>query len=240
VEVESLKGKSSGLIICFLIFCFTFTQINTVITSNTKEMIKYDMIETEQDDFSEIQIEVSSLGTFLRAEPKKDDRDSMVQEPTIIDLESARINGSKWISINYSSESFSNTRKKTSETEIVLIGLFSLTSELKPIEFLRRVPGAIDSGRDYKTDETYFDNLSTDIPEDFIIRSPFENVIEIPRNAKFLFLCIADTYYPDNSGTIQVTLTKLEEYQVIFSIENLFIIFEIVFIVLVLMYYRKK
>ena len=240
-EVKSLKEKSSCLITIFLItLCFPFVLINTVAGSFNERTAILTAPEQKQIDFSKIQIEVSSLGTFLRAEPNMNQGESIVQEPTIIDLEAEKISGSKWISISYSGEFLYSTRKKYSESEILLIGLFSTTSELKPIENLKRSPGAIDSGRDYKTGETYFSNLPTDISEDFIIMHPFENIIKTPRNAKFLFLCIADVYYPDNSGSIQVTIVKLEEYQVIFSIENILIMLEVAFITLVPLYYRRK
>ncbi len=239
MEVKSLKKQLIDLIICFLIVCFTLALVNTLIASSNEEPIEFSIIKQEQNSFSEIKVEVSSLGTFLRTDPEWKEDEPIIQRPTMIDLEAEGINNSKWVSINYSGELAFSTGKYL-ENEIVLIGLFSTTSEIKSNEQLNRVPGAIDTGRDYKSDDTYFYSLTTDISEDFLIMSPFENIIEIPRNAKFLVLCVADVYYPDNSGSIQVTLTKLEEYQVIFSIENLLIMFEVLFIVLVALYYRKK
>ena len=230
----------SSAICLLLIICFTPIFVGKAAASGNKGIVEISSPTPEPVEFSEIQVEVSSLGTFLRADSNTNQGESIVQEPTIIDLKAEKINGSKWISISYSGEFFYSTRKKYSESEILLIGLFSTASELKSIENMKRVPGAIDSGRDYKTGETYFTNLTTDISEDFIITVPFENIIEIPRNAKFLFLCIADVYYPDNSGSILVTIAKLEECQVIFSIENIFIMLEIAFITLVTIIYRRK
>ena len=163
-----------------------------------------------------------------------------LEEPTIIDLEKFRLNNSRWILISYSGEFFYSSEQKYSDYEITLIGLFSTSSELKSIDNLNRVPGAIDAGIDYKTGKTLLRDLPTDIPEDFRIRSPFESRIEIPSEAKFLFLCIADVNYPDNSGSIQVTITELENYQLLFSIENLVVIIEVVYIIFLLIYYRKE
>jgi hypothetical protein len=155
-------------------------------------------------------------------------------------LNAENLNGSRWISVKYSGEFFYNKKTKSSGTEIILIGLFSKTSEITSIENVNRVPGAINSGRDYKTAETLFSELPTDISEDFLIMYPLENIIEVPSDANFLFLCIADIYYPDNSGSINITITSLQELEVIFSIENLIIILELGFIFFVLIYYLKK
>ncbi len=44
----------------------------------------------------------------------------------------------------------------------------------------------------------YTSSMKTDIPEDFKI-SPYTGMkIEVPRNAKFLFLSLIDAYYRDN------------------------------------------
>lgn len=224
----------------FLIINFVFIFPNRVNSSLEDE---FEIVpETEQNDFNQIQIEVNSLGTFLRAEPNIEEGESVTQPqiPTIIDLEAVGINYSKWISISYSGEFFYTETNKYTQLEITLIGLFSKTSEIKPIEHLNRVPEAIDSGINYNSGETRPNNLQTDISEDFIIGSFFNNKIEIPHDAKFLFLCIADIYYPDNSGSIQVTITELESYEVILSIENIIILFELIFIALIIIYIRKE
>ncbi len=82
--------------------------------------------------------------------------------------------------------------------------------------------------------------MPTDISEDFIIKYLIGSNIEIPSGAKFLFLCCADIYYPDNAGTIQVTITKLEYYQFLFSIENVVIILEVIFIMFLVIFIKKR
>jgi len=234
------KQFFSSVICLFVIICFTSNLFYNVITSADQGTVEINSPAQEPDEFSQIQVDVPSLGTFLRADPNTNEGESIVQKPTIIDLEAEKIQGSKWISIRYSGEFFYSKNKKYSNGEITFIGLFSTTSELKSIENLKRVPGAINSGIDHKTDNTYIGNLATDISEDFIIIYSFESIIEIPNSARFLFLCIADIYYPDNSGSIQVTITKLEQYQVIFSIENMLLILEVAFIIFIVIYYKRE
>jgi hypothetical protein len=110
-----------------------------------------------------------------------------------------------------------------------LIGLFSATSELRPIDELHRVPGAINFGdRSIETPTTlwiydyqlmsdhlktknfnwYTGSMVTNIPEDFLIKPYTGMYITIPRNAKFLFLSIIDTLYQDNMGLVKVTIEK--------------------------------
>ena len=100
-----------------------------------------------------------------------------------------------------------------------LLGLFSTTSQLDPdLDKLDRVPGAIDYGDDFVTPGTwwqdgrpevaeklaskgvdwYTGSMETDIPEDFRILPYTGMKVEIPRNAKFLFLSTIDPYYRDN------------------------------------------
>jgi hypothetical protein len=239
--VSLFKKQITEFLIClFLIIILSFVWTSTVFGRVYELSIELGALDSKTVDFSEISVEVSSLGTFLCADPSTKEGGYGVDEPTIIDLEKVGLNNSKWILISYSGEFFYSSEQKYSDYEITLIGLFSTSSELKSIDNLNRVPGAIDAGIDYKTGQTLLRDLPTDIPEDFIIRSPFESRIEIPSKAKFLFLCIADIYYQDNSGSIQVTITKLENYQLLFSIENFVVLLEVVYIIFLLIYYRKE
>ena len=218
-----MKKQSFSSVICFfLIICFTPIFMGNVVASVDEGMAEISSPALEPVEFSEIQVEASSLGTFLHVYPYMEEGVSLIQEPPIIDLEAEGLSDSKWVSINYSGEIYYEggwgVGKKQVDGEIPLIGVFSSTSELKSIDNLNRVLGAINSEPDYKTAETYFGNFPTDISEDFIIRSIFGNSIEIPSGAKFLFLCYADINYPDNAGTIQVTSTKIELYQALMPI----------------------
>ena len=239
------KQLFSSVICLFLIICFTPIFIGNVIVSADEGMVEISSPALEPVEFFEMQVDVSALGTFLRADPNMEEGGSPVQGPTIIDLDAEGLSDLKWVSINYSGEIFYGVGerdygKKYVDGEVIVIGLFSATSELKSIENLNRVPGVINFGEDYKTSETYFGNVPTDISEDFIIKSLIGSNIEIPSGAKFLFLCIADIYYPDNSGTIQVTITKLEFYQFLFSIENIVMILEVIFIIFLVMVIKKR
>ena len=100
-----------------------------------------------------------------------------------------------------------------------LLGLFSTSSQLLDIDQLNRVPGAIEYGsKDYQTPDTwwkdgrpelseklrlkgidwYDSSMKTDIPEDFRINPHHGMKLDIPRNARFLFLSLIDPYYRDN------------------------------------------
>jgi hypothetical protein len=213
-----MKKQSFSSVICFfLIICFTPIFMGNVVASVDEGMAKISSPALEPVELSEIQIEVSSLGTFLRVYPYMEESVSLIQELTIIDLEAEGLSDSKWVSINYSGEIYYEggwgVGKKQVDGEIPLIGMSGSTLEFKSVDNLNRVPGAINSGADYKTAETYLGNFPTDISEDFIIRSLFGNRIEIPNGTKFLFLSYAGINYPDNAGTIQVTSTKIELYQ---------------------------
>lgn len=110
-----------------------------------------------------------------------------------------------------------------------LLGLFSSTSDLKPIEDLHRVPGAIASNRpEFDTPPTKWDGpfqeisdyllsknvnwytgpMETDIPEDFQIRPHTGINVRIPQNAKYLFLSCIDDLYRANLGEIKVNIEK--------------------------------
>ena len=113
-----------------------------------------------------------------------------------------------------------------------LLGLFSTTSQLLDIDQLDRVPGAIDYGsNDYITPDTwwgdgrpevadklrskgidwYTGSMNTDIPEDFKISPHIGMKIEIPRNAKFLFLSLIDPYYRDNYESPNGLIVTIEK-----------------------------
>lgn len=79
-------------------------------------------------------------------------------------------------------------------------GLFSTSSTLLSSSLLNRVPGAIGGvGTPAFTGPTFFDDLPTDISQDFLIpQIPGSTEITIPGGANFLFLSVTDSYYSDN------------------------------------------
>ncbi len=235
----------SSIICLFLTSCFLSVFAGIATAFADEGTVESSRPVLDSVDSSEMQVDVSALGTFLRADPNMGAGGSPVQNPTIIDLDAEGFGDAKWISISYRGEisvavGGRGYGERLVDGEIRFIGLFSATTELKSIDNLKRVPGAIDSGEDYYTDETYFGKVPTDISEDFIVKYLVGSNVEIPSAAKFLFLCCADTYYPDNAGTIQVTITKLELYQFLFSIENIVIILEVIFIVFLVIFLKKQ
>jgi hypothetical protein len=77
-----------------------------------------------------------------------------------------------------------------------MTAVFSSNDSLLEPALLNRVPGAREAGEDFVTHNTYYGNLSTDIPEDFYVDSV---VIQIPDSAKYLFAGPHDAWFHDNS-----------------------------------------
>ncbi len=84
-----------------------------------------------------------------------------------------------------------------SDVDTRMIAIFSSSATLKPSYELHRVPDAIDAGADRQTDPTFYNNLSTNIPEDFSVSYP--TIVTVPQNARFIFVAAVDVYYEDNS-----------------------------------------
>lgn len=157
------------------------------------------------------EIELSARGTYLHDDPYLGGVGA-TESPLIVDLQSEGFLEGDNILISYTGQVFSSAgwddRPIVYEEPDDLIGVFSTSTELLSVSEYHRVPGAIDSGIDIDTGETWFNHEPTDIPEDFEINPPTGFWIEVPRNARYLFICQEDSYYSDNVGSIQVTLEK--------------------------------
>lgn len=77
------------------------------------------------------------------------------------------------------------------------IGIFSGSASLLASSNLNRVMDAIDAGIDEPTPNTFHGNLSTDVPEDFLITDGL--AIVVPTGATYLFVSARDSLYFDNS-----------------------------------------
>ena len=153
--------------------------------------------------------EVSVKGTYLLADPDQvSQAASSVDSPGIINLPSNGFSEGETLLITFEG---ALDRYGGSDYEIVeyLVGVFSSTNQLLSINDGHRVPGAIDAGEDIDTGETWFTHENTDIPEDFKITPSTGFSIEVPQNAKYLFLSFLDSYYPDNTAPapIKVNIT---------------------------------
>ena len=153
------------------------------------------------------------------------------EKPAIVDLEAKGFTENDKVQISYT-EAVYDAGAWSDHCNLWVnervIALFSATPDLKPIGEMHRVPGAIDFGEDTTTDDTHWnqsksdlaDKLATkgiildrggetDIPEDFLI-TPYSGMnLRIPKGAKYLFLCLNDSYYPDNTGSLKVTIQKV-------------------------------
>ncbi len=167
----------------------------------------------------ELDVVVSALGTFLRTEPFQGSPSggSAVKDAAIVDLTGKGFKEGDNIIISYSGTIYLSAYWSPNDLgsfvdvkNLPLLGLFSTTNALDSIDKLNRVPGAIDCGKDYKTEKTYFKSYDTDIQEDFRIEPNTGFEIQIPNNAKYLFLCISDAFYPDNVGSFRVSIRLSE------------------------------
>lgn len=155
------------------------------------------------------EIEVSVKGTYLRTDPDQASQAaSSVDSPGIVDLQSNGFSEGDTIRISFQG-SFDRYGQSNYETLDYLIGVFSSTNQLLSIYDANRVPDAIEAGEDFETGETWFTRQNTDISEDFEISPSTGFSIEVPENAKYLFVSLYDSYYPDNTApsSIKVTLS---------------------------------
>lgn len=164
-----------------------------------------------------VTVSLSPRGTYLLADPFDYGPigGSDIEDPAIVDLEVNGIIAGMTVKVSFTGEICTGAYWDQEPlvyknmSEVTLFGVFSSSSQLLPINEQHRVPGAIDYGVPEDSGLTYFQGLSTDIPEDFEIEPGMEVVV--PEGTKYLFLCYEDSYYPDNIGSIQVTLEVLEE-----------------------------
>ena len=186
--------------------------------------------------------DVSVKGTYLRADPNQATHAAdSVDPPGIIDLE---INGfSEGDSILISFEgSFDRYGQSDYETLEYLLGVFSSTNQLLSIYEVTRVLGAIDAGEDVETSETWFSHIDTNIPEDFKITPARGFSISVLENAKYLFVCLHDIYYPDNTATrpIKVSLEMQESFPLEILLIGLVVVAVIIFLAFFYMRKRQK
>jgi hypothetical protein len=167
-----------------------------------------------------LEFNVPPYGTYLRADDKADygpDGGRAVAPPLIIDLAANGLSGGVPITISFNGTLYGAAYwdgtlgtmiDHTYMEETWLIAVFSTTRDLLPITQLNRVPGAIQTNRTFVTYPTWFSKAATDIPQDFKIE-PYSGMdLEIPLNAKYLFICFSDVYYPDNVGAIKVMIDR--------------------------------
>ena len=196
-----------------------------------------------------IEIDLSSRGTFLRAEPFQGSPSggSAVEDPAIVNLIEEGFEEGDSITISYSGQYHYRAfwdNGELAETytaeEIPLLGLFSASEDLNPIDTLNRVPGAIDYGEDIITDPTYFKHFQTDIPEDFKIEPYTGAIMKIPEGAKYLFLCIYDGFYPDDVGDIRISIQLNHSSAFPFELIIILAIALCVVILLILLLNKRK
>jgi hypothetical protein len=153
-----------------------------------------------------VEIDVSVRGAYLYVDPQDS---SGVESPGVADLEGNGISGGDTVMISFEGmvDNYGGSDYHSLDS---LMGVFSSTSQLLSVSEADRVPDAINAGDDYATSETWFSHENTDIPEDFEITPSTGFLIQVPQNAKYLFISMLDSWYPDNTspGPIAVTIEK--------------------------------
>ena len=180
------------LTLLIFLVCFSNVWVSVIMASN-----------------GPFETEVSVKGTYLLADPDQvSQAASSVDSPGIIDLQSNGFSEGETLLITFEG-ALDRYGGSDYETVEYLVGVFSSTNQLLSIYDVHRVPGAINVGEDIDTGETWFTNLNTDIPEDFKITPSTGFSIEVPQNAKYLFISFLDSYYPDNTAPapIKVNIT---------------------------------
>jgi len=173
--------------------------------------------QTTHADDGVVEVDVSVRGTFLHADPYGIEDDGIPdpqdggppEPPSIVELQAGGMSPGDKILISFrgSVDVYGGSNYKEVSN---LYGVFSTSADLKPINQVHRVPGAIGAGTEAWTGPTYFGGGATDIPEDFKIAPSTGFWIEVPRNARYLFICLWDSWYSDNKGPgpIKVTIEK--------------------------------
>lgn len=187
-----------------------------------------------------VEITVPVRGTYLYVDPRDS---SGVESPGIADLQNNDISAGDNILISFEGtvDNYGGSDYHTLES---LIGVFSSTNELLSISDLDRVPGAINAAEDLDTGETWFSKENTDIPEDFEITPSTGFSIQVPQNAKYLFISMLDSWYPDNTSPNQIAVTIEKQTTSGFPLEYILAIVLIAVIVFLIIFFiikrRKK
>ncbi len=151
---------------------------------------------------TQLVVAVDATSTFLRAESF--DKPTL---PRIIPLAASGLNPGDEIKLSYAVNGFKYGSycdpgaPTVGAAGIFLLGVFSNSNQLDAQNVLRRVPGAIGAGLSYARPP------ADDIPEDYRIE-PGSTSVKIPAGATHLFLGIADSFYADNCGQLNVTIER--------------------------------
>jgi hypothetical protein len=139
--------------------------------------------------------------------------------PVIIDLSQAGYHSGEEIKLTYQvHEPFTFNRYETpvKHAEPVLLAVFSLSGVLLPPQELKRVPGAVKMGDDFRTGPAgpIESSEPDDINEDFQILPASGTIVRVPEGATHLFLGVADSFYKDNEGQISVSVERVGFYDI--------------------------
>lgn len=173
-----------------------------VIAASVSPWARYEPPVAAQAPSARQVVAFDATATFLRTAPI-----DTATRATIISLATSGLAPGDELRLSYEVNNFKYgsfcdpTAPNVAAPGVFALGLFSRSSQLEGTGVLRRVPDAIDTGL------RHFTSPNDDIAEDFRI-SPTGLTIKIPAGATHLFLGIADSFYADNCGQINVTIEQ--------------------------------
>ncbi len=219
-----MKNKISEVFVCILLigtFFVVTPDITSLINQDAKQMVMAPEQPMEPPVFEGV---VPVRGTFLFADNEvtawDDDNDGekenhTIEAPLIVNLSAHGFKPGDLILISGRGELHYMAHVDWNSAvygSMELFGLFSSSDMIiwesgeDVVGPLHRVPGAINAGKPYDTEET-FNGYPNDIPEDFFI-SGFNTTLKIPSGAVFLMIGSSDYKLTDNDGWMNVTIEK--------------------------------
>ena len=145
-----------------------------------------------------VNVATDPTATYLRTS-----QDS-ARDASVIDLSMLGIQPGDYIQLRANGVWFPHSPPELSVSG--LLGVFSGSAILLDSSNQYRVRDAIDAGDDVASPATFYDQLATDIPEDFAIPSDGGVVIQVPADASYLFVTPSDSHFADNSGSLMLEL----------------------------------
>jgi len=174
------------------------------------------------------EFQIDPLATYLRrgtgSSPAGPNSDVPVVDPVPIDLLSLGfLPGTRldivelgdWSNGGGSADDIRRTIGVFSSDNVIVTGDPSAPGA-NAFNTLNRISSAVPAGASFVTQNTFFGDLTTDIPEDFLISSNTVHSIgiKVPTGARFLWVSALDTNYRDNSdpnGNYRVRVTSAPE-----------------------------
>lgn len=142
---------------------------------------------------AQIQIPINVKSTFYRTS-----NDAGAVPAAGVPLSALGVAPGQWLHIATAGGFFNGSGSDTTRN---LACVFSSNGVLLPDGVVDRVQGAIGAGTSFTSSNTYYSNLTTNIPQDFVVANSVSNgtLVKVPPGATFIFFGIPDNYYSGNT-----------------------------------------